>query len=200
MLGAAALYALYHVGYGMMGREMIFLFGLGVTYAIAYRLVQNVLVLWPLLMGPNRAKEFLMTGDLVTAQEADRLGLVNHVVPTESVLDEFLTRSRGEPEVLPHRCPGLGLFDVCHQLPPVLPGAVAEVVDAVKHRKIDLPAREVRADLGDAIVQIAQCVGVGVRQFSDGPRWGALPRHVDNARHRPAGNWRPPPNHGIPRL
>jgi enoyl-CoA hydratase len=38
-------------------------------------------VLWPLLMGPNRAKEYLMTGDLVTAPEADRLGLVNHVVP-----------------------------------------------------------------------------------------------------------------------
>ena len=47
-------------------------------------------VLWPLLMGPNRAKEFLMTGDLVTAQEADRLGLVNHVVPTESVRDEAM--------------------------------------------------------------------------------------------------------------
>jgi enoyl-CoA hydratase len=44
-------------------------------------------VLWPLLTGPKRAKEFLMTGDLVTAQEADRLGLVNHVVVTESALD-----------------------------------------------------------------------------------------------------------------
>jgi len=35
--GAALLYALYHVGYGMAGREMVFLFSLGVVYAIAYR-------------------------------------------------------------------------------------------------------------------------------------------------------------------
>jgi enoyl-CoA hydratase len=51
-------------------------------------------VLWPLLMGPNRAKEFLMTGDLVTAPEADRLGLVNHVVAKESVFDEALAMAQ----------------------------------------------------------------------------------------------------------
>ena len=51
-------------------------------------------VLWPLLMGPNRAKEYLMTGDLVTAQEADRLGLVNHVVPAEQVLDDSMAMAR----------------------------------------------------------------------------------------------------------
>jgi uncharacterized protein len=49
VVGAAALYALYHVGYGMPIRELTFLFGLGVVYAIAYRLVDNILVLWPLL-------------------------------------------------------------------------------------------------------------------------------------------------------
>jgi enoyl-CoA hydratase len=48
-------------------------------------------VLWPLLMGPNRAKEYLMTGDLLSAQEADRLGLVNHVVPSEQLMDEAMT-------------------------------------------------------------------------------------------------------------
>ena len=47
-------------------------------------------VLWPLLMGPNRAKEYLMTGDLVSAQEAERLGLVNHVVPAESLMEEAM--------------------------------------------------------------------------------------------------------------
>jgi enoyl-CoA hydratase len=51
-------------------------------------------VLWPILMGPNRAKEYLMTGDLVTAQEADRLGLVNHVVPLESLMDEAMGMAR----------------------------------------------------------------------------------------------------------
>lgn len=49
VLGAAVLYSLYHVGYGMPADEMVFLFGLGVVYAIAFRLVSNVLVLGPLL-------------------------------------------------------------------------------------------------------------------------------------------------------
>lgn len=44
------MYALYHVGYGMGADEMLFLFGLGVVYAIAFAVVRNVLVLWPLLV------------------------------------------------------------------------------------------------------------------------------------------------------
>jgi CAAX protease family protein len=47
---AAGLYALYHVGYGMGWQEMVFLFGLGVVYAVAYACVGSVLVLWPLLI------------------------------------------------------------------------------------------------------------------------------------------------------
>jgi membrane protease YdiL (CAAX protease family) len=47
--GAALLYAVYHVGYGMGAGEMWFLFGLGVVYAIFYRLTTNILILWPLL-------------------------------------------------------------------------------------------------------------------------------------------------------
>ncbi len=47
--GAAAMYALYHVGYGMQADEMMFLFGLGVVYAVAFAVVRNVLVIWPLL-------------------------------------------------------------------------------------------------------------------------------------------------------
>jgi len=37
--------------------------------------------IWPLVLGPARAKEFLMTGDPVTAENAQRMGLVNHVLP-----------------------------------------------------------------------------------------------------------------------
>jgi enoyl-CoA hydratase len=44
-------------------------------------------VLWPMLVGMNRAKEYLLTGDLLTAAEADRIGLVNHVVAAAD-LDE----------------------------------------------------------------------------------------------------------------
>jgi enoyl-CoA hydratase len=37
-------------------------------------------VIWPLLCGIHRAKEYLMTGDLMTAAEAERIGLLNRVV------------------------------------------------------------------------------------------------------------------------
>lgn len=47
--GAAVLYGVYHVGYGMNGSEILFLTGLGVVYAIAYAIPRNLLVLWPLL-------------------------------------------------------------------------------------------------------------------------------------------------------
>ena len=48
-------------------------------------------VIWPLLVGPHRAKEYLMTGELIPASEADRIGLVNHVVPA----DELMESARG---------------------------------------------------------------------------------------------------------
>jgi enoyl-CoA hydratase len=46
--------------------------------------------IWPLLVGPARAKEYLMTGDPVPANEAERIGLVNRVVPAESLQDEAM--------------------------------------------------------------------------------------------------------------
>lgn len=38
-------------------------------------------VWWPMLLGPNRARHFLMTGAEIDAQEAKRLGFVAEVVP-----------------------------------------------------------------------------------------------------------------------
>jgi membrane protease YdiL (CAAX protease family) len=44
---AAACYSLYHVGYGMDSGEMLFLFGLGLTFGAFFRLTKNIFVLWP---------------------------------------------------------------------------------------------------------------------------------------------------------
>ena len=38
-------------------------------------------VIWPLLVGPNRAKEFLMTSRMLTGRKAADIGLVNAAVP-----------------------------------------------------------------------------------------------------------------------
>ncbi len=62
--GAALLYSLYHVGYGMGYEEMWFLFGLGVVYAIAYRLTTNVLIIWPLLTPMGAFFNNLQSGDI----------------------------------------------------------------------------------------------------------------------------------------
>lgn len=43
-------------------------------------------VIWPLLVGINKAKEFLMRGTLLKGREAERIGLVNHCVPKGEVL------------------------------------------------------------------------------------------------------------------
>jgi len=43
-------------------------------------------VIWPMLVGPNRAKEFLMRGNLITGTDAERMGLVNYALPRDQVL------------------------------------------------------------------------------------------------------------------
>ena len=42
-------------------------------------------LIWPQLIGYAKAKELLMTGDLLTAQEAQALGLINYAVPTDQL-------------------------------------------------------------------------------------------------------------------
>ena len=45
-------------------------------------------ILWPALIGPHRAKEFLMTGRRMYGPEAGATGLVNHVYPDNQVVEE----------------------------------------------------------------------------------------------------------------
>lgn len=45
-------------------------------------------ILWPLLLGLHRGKEYLLTGDIMTAAEALQFGLGNHVYPKEQLAAE----------------------------------------------------------------------------------------------------------------
>ncbi|HTK65582.1 MAG TPA: enoyl-CoA hydratase/isomerase family protein [Pseudonocardia sp.] len=49
---------------------------------------------WPLLMGMLRAKEYLLTGARIPAQQAVAIGLANRAVPGAELLDEALTLAR----------------------------------------------------------------------------------------------------------
>lgn len=47
----------------------------------------GVQVVWPMLLGMNRARYFLLTGQELDAREARALGVVNEVLPAEKVLE-----------------------------------------------------------------------------------------------------------------
>jgi cyclohexa-1,5-dienecarbonyl-CoA hydratase len=52
-------------------------------------------VVFPQLVGRNRALELLLTGDVISAAEAKTLGLINRVLPTQEFrqkADEFITK------------------------------------------------------------------------------------------------------------
>lgn len=47
-------------------------------------------LIWPHLIGVNRAKYYLMTGDRVTGPEAHEMGLANFLVPDDELMDKAL--------------------------------------------------------------------------------------------------------------
>jgi membrane protease YdiL (CAAX protease family) len=65
ILLGSALYAAYHIGYGMPSSEMIFLFFIGILFAVVFRLTKNIFILYPI---------FQPMGQLVTLIK-DRLTL-----------------------------------------------------------------------------------------------------------------------------
>jgi len=85
----------------------------------------------PRLVGPSAALKLILTGDIIPAAEALRIGLVDEVVPAE----ELLPRARA----------------LATQIAAVAPLAVAAAIDAV-HRGADLP-------LADAVALEAALFG-----------------------------------------
>ncbi len=51
-------------------------------------------VIWPLLVGPNIAKEYLMRGIAIDAREAERIGLVNRVFAESELIEQTLVCAR----------------------------------------------------------------------------------------------------------
>ena len=52
-------------------------------------------ILWPLLCGMAKARYYLLTGEMITGEEAERLGMVSKAVPRDQVLDEALRVADG---------------------------------------------------------------------------------------------------------
>jgi enoyl-CoA hydratase len=52
-------------------------------------------IIWPLLCGMAKARYYLLTGEMVSGTEAERIGLVSKVLPREDVLAEALRVAAG---------------------------------------------------------------------------------------------------------
>ena len=50
--------------------------------------------IWPLALGPARAKQYLLTGDALDAREAERIGLINFAVPAADLAERSLGFAR----------------------------------------------------------------------------------------------------------
>jgi membrane protease YdiL (CAAX protease family) len=58
----SALYAAYHIGYGMPLSEITFLFFIGLMYAVAFRLTRSIFILWPIFQPSGQLVTLLRDG------------------------------------------------------------------------------------------------------------------------------------------
>jgi len=100
-------------------------------------------VTWPLLTSLQLAKEYALTGDRIPAERAAAMGLVNHVVPDDEVLDQALACAQKIAKL-----PRGAVEDTKRILNLHLERAVLATLDyalTAEHRSFDSP--ELRANL-----------------------------------------------------
>jgi enoyl-CoA hydratase len=59
-------------------------------------------VMWPLRIGFGQAKEYLLTGTPIPADEAEEMGLINYSIPSDELdakVDEMVTTLASEPQL-----------------------------------------------------------------------------------------------------
>ena len=91
----SALYAAYHIGYGMSLSEMGFLFGIGAMYAVAFRLTGSVLVLWPFFQPMGQL--FWMTRDGLPLPLEATLGFIDVLALMATIIWWVRRRRRRTP-------------------------------------------------------------------------------------------------------
>lgn len=100
-------------------------------------------VLWPLLMSMQLAKEYAFTGDKIPAARAAQIGLANHVVPDDEVMEEAMACARRIA-----RLPFQALIDTKRALNMHIERAVLDVIDfALSAEERSFTAPETRAAL-----------------------------------------------------
>lgn len=78
ILLSSLMYAVYHVGYGMPLDEMVFLFFIGILFAVIFRLTKNVFILWPVFQPMGQL--VTLVRDQLTLPLISTLGFVDILV------------------------------------------------------------------------------------------------------------------------
>jgi hypothetical protein len=72
------LYAVYHIGYAMPLDEMVFLFFIGIMFAVVFRLTKSVFILWPLFQPMGQLVTLIKDG--LTLPLISTLGFVEVLI------------------------------------------------------------------------------------------------------------------------
>jgi membrane protease YdiL (CAAX protease family) len=74
----SALYAAYHIGYGMPTSEMVFLFFIGIMFAVIFRLTKNIFILYPIFQPMGQLITLVKDG--LTLPLVSSLGFVDAMI------------------------------------------------------------------------------------------------------------------------